>query len=83
MTIINSKESLEAEILRLRQSFEEYKYLEVDVKHKGKARSNPQRKALEVYCREMASKLNDAGIDHSEWECYLRDRGLETHWTQE
>ena len=63
MTIINSKESLEAEIDRLRKSFEECKYLEIEVKHKGKARSNQQNKALHKYFDLLANALNDAGYD--------------------
>lgn len=83
MTTVNSDKSLEEVISLLRQSYAEYKYLDIEIKVKGKARSGQQRKALQVYCQKMAEKLNDAGIDHAEWECYLRDRGLETHWTED
>lgn len=80
---VNSDQGLEDVISLIRQSYAEFKYIDVDIKIKGKARSDPQRKALEVYCREMAIKLNDAGIDRAEWEAYLLNRGVETHWTQE
>lgn len=60
-TIINSEKALYDHIESLRAQFKEHKYLRVDVKT-GKQRSDKQRKALQVYCRQVADVLNDRGI---------------------
>jgi len=59
--IINSEKALYDHIDYLRSEFKKHKYLRTDTKT-GKQRSNQQRKALQVYCRQVAEVLNDAGI---------------------
>lgn len=83
MAQVNSDKSLEEAIELLRQSYAEFKNLSLDIKVQGKKRSDPQRKALEVYCAEMASKLNEGGYDYSHWVEYAKDKGLEVPWSQE
>lgn len=82
-TTINSQQSLEDYISKLRADFEEFRYLEVEHKNKGKARSLSQSRALEVYCRDMAEKLNAGGYDYRHWVHYAESKGVETPWTQE
>jgi len=60
---VNSDKSLDEAIELLRQSYAEYKYLDLDIKVKGKARSNQQNRALHKYFSILADKLNEAGLD--------------------
>ena len=60
---VNSDKSLEEAIDLLRQSYAEYKYLDLDIKVKGKARSGQQNRALHKYFSMLADKLNAAGLD--------------------
>ena len=59
---INSRFSLESCQKHLEKLFEEKKYLTVRYTI-GKQRTNTQNNALQVYCRELANALNDAGLD--------------------
>ncbi len=63
MTTVNSDKSLEEVISLLRQSYAEYKYLDVEIKVQGKARTNTQNKALHKYFSLLANALNDSGYD--------------------
>ena len=47
----------------------------------GRQRTNQQRKAIEVYCRELASALNAAGFDQRKTMLMMRD-GVEIPWSQ-
>lgn len=80
---VNSDKSLETAIELVKQSYDQFGYIELDIKVKGKKRSDPQRKALEVYCREMAQKLNDGGFDYQNWVEYAQSKGLEIPFSQE
>lgn len=80
---VNSKESLEVVLDLIRQSFDEYKYIDVDIKIKGKARTLSQNGALQVYCKEMAGKLSDSGQTYDKHIDYLISKGLETEWSED
>jgi hypothetical protein len=43
-------------------------------------RTDQQRKAIEVYCRELANKFNDAGFDKVH---VLTQKQVPVSWTQE
>lgn len=60
---VNSDKSLDEAIELLRQSYAEYKYLDLEIKVKGKARSGQQNRALHKYFSMLADKLNEAGLD--------------------
>lgn len=60
---VNSKESLEVVIDLIRQTFDEYKYIDVEIKIKGKARTNKQNAAMHKYFSLLADSLNNAGYD--------------------
>ena len=60
---VNSDKSLEEIISLIRQSYAEYKYIDVEIKVKGKARSGQQNRALHKYFSMLADKLNEAGLD--------------------
>lgn len=62
-TIINSQQSLEDYISKLRADFKEFRYLEAEHKNKGKARSSQQNRALHKYLSMLADALNNAGYD--------------------
>jgi len=80
---VNSDKSLEEIISLIRQSYEEYKFIDVEIKVKGKARSNQQRKALEVYCCEMARKLRESGQTYTGFLQHVSSRGVDVDWNQE
>lgn len=80
---VNSDASLDEAIELLRQSYAEYKCLDLDIKVKGKKRTGQQRKSLEVYCDAMAARFNEAGIDYVKWLDYKAKKGIEAVWTQE
>jgi len=61
--IINSQQSLNEAIEKLKSDFNEYKYLEIDIKAKGKARTLKQNAALHMFLTNLANALNDAGLD--------------------
>lgn len=63
LMIINNQASLEEAISQLKKDFEESKYLELDIKRKGKTRSGQQNRALHKYFQLLADALNDAGYD--------------------
>ena len=46
-------------------------------------RTEQQRKAIEVYCREMANAINAAGYEFTTFIERKKQRGVETPWTQE
>ena len=46
-------------------------------------RTDQQRKSIEVYCREVAKALNDAGYEYRELIEILNSKGIETPFTQE
>ena len=80
---VNSDQGLEDVISLIRQSYAEFKYIDVDIKIKGKARSYKQNAALHKYCDEMAFKLNVAGVEYVSWGQYKQSKGIETPWTME
>ena len=80
---VNSDQGLEDVISLIRQSYAEFKYIDVDIKIKGKARSYKQNAALHKYCDEMAFKLNVAGVEYVRWGQYKQSKGIETPWTME
>lgn len=82
-TPVNSDKSLEAALELVRQSYAQFGYIELDIKVQGKKRSGQQRKALEVYCKEMADALNDAGVDYVKWLEFIQSNGVQAVWTQD
>ena len=46
-------------------------------------RTEQQRKAIEVYCREMANLANDAGYEFASFIEHKKLKGTETPWSQE
>ena len=60
---VNSKESLEVVIDLIRQTFDEYKYIDIEIKIKGKARTNKQNAALHKWLSMLSVFLNEAGYD--------------------
>ena len=61
--VVNSSKSLEIVIELLKQSFEQFKYIEVDIVVKGKARTGQQNAALHKWLAQVSVTLNDAGWD--------------------
>jgi len=63
LLIINNQASLDAAITQLRKDFEDSRYLELDIKRKGRTRSGRQNRALHKYLAMLADALNEAGYD--------------------
>ena len=63
--IVNSEQSLKDIIELITQTFNEFKYIDVEIKVKGKARSGKQNKSLHAYLRNLSYSLNEAGYDMS------------------
>lgn len=61
--VVNSSKSLETVIDLLKQSFDQFKYLDVEIKVKGRSRTNKQNAALHKYFTMLASELNNSGWD--------------------
>ena len=58
--IANSADTLSGVVGAIRRLYDEHHYLRVQIKT-GKQRSPIQNNALQVYCRELAKAMNDAG----------------------
>jgi hypothetical protein len=79
-TVKNDK-SLEGYLKFATKLYEEKKYVTFNYTL-GKPRSPKQQSALEVYFKEAAKKLNDAGIYHKMNSQFIKG-DIEIPWTQE
>jgi len=77
-TIINSEKSLYDHIDYLRSQFKKHKHLRTDTKT-GKQRSDKQRKALQVYCKQVSEVLNEKGITFN----MFFKQGIDVKWTMD
>ena len=80
--IINSEIKLAEAKRQLEELWRKNKYVEVEVRRKAKQRTDQQRKAIEVYCRNLANALNDAGLDQRAVMASMRE-GVSLPWSQE
>ena len=60
---VNSQQSLDDVLSLVTQMYEEFKYIDVEIKVKGKARTNKQNAALHKWLAQLSIFLNDAGYD--------------------
>ena len=79
---LNSWRSMVEALQTIQAQWEELHYLEIVIKRKAGQRTDQQRKAIEVYCRELAQALNDAGLDQRAVLAKMRE-GVEIPWGQE
>lgn len=79
---VNSEQHFKDLIHDLNMMWHEHHYLVIDMKS-GKTRSDPQRKAIEVYCRELADALNAAGLDQRAVIKAMSEDGIDIPWSQE
>lgn len=81
--IINdSGRSLYGGLDRIRELQAEHGYLVISVKRVGAQRTDKQRAAIEVFCRELAKALNDAGFDQRKVLAAMKE-GVEIPNSQE
>lgn len=80
--IVNSLTSLAQLISTIDSEWHENLYLEVEITRKAKQRTDQQRKAIEVYCRDLAYTLNRAGLDQRKVFAAMRE-GVDIPWRQE
>jgi len=62
MLIINSQQALDKHVNTICDLWHETKWLRLEV-DTDKQRSGQQRKAIEVYCKQLAEAFNDSGLD--------------------
>lgn len=63
IVVINSALALQQFKQRLEQAFREHRYLQVHIIPQEKPGTGRQRRALHVFCDQLATVLNDAGMD--------------------
>lgn len=56
---------------------------EITIKKINPARTDQQRKAIELYSKMMAEGLNDAGFSFTAFVEYVTAKGIDFDWTQE
>lgn len=76
--IINSEQALEQAIQKIRQDYKIKKFLNISVST-SKTRTDQQRKALEVWCRQLAETLNNKQL----YPKVFFNKGFDLEWTQE
>lgn len=79
--VVNSDRSCEEMVEEVRRLYREHHYVTFSWTE-GRKRSDQQRKAIEVFCRELARELNDAGMDQRKVLAEMRE-GVELPWSQE
>lgn len=79
---VNSDKTLNEAISALCQQYREHPYMEVDIAVGQRQRSDQQRKAIEVYCAELAKAMNAAGLDQRAVLASMRE-GVEIPWSQD
>lgn len=79
---INSLPALAKALTMLDEEWHKDKFLEIKIVRRAKQRTDQQRKSIEVYCRELATALNDAGLDQRAVLAQMRE-GVEIPWRQE
>lgn len=80
--IIDSILKLSQAISFIDEQWRKDHFLEIKIVRRAKQRTDQQRKAIEVYCRELATALNDAGLDQRAVLAQMRE-GVEIPWQQE
>ena len=76
--VINSQSSLQDFIEQITRLYDQKHYITMRWTV-GKQRTNTQNNALQVYCRELATALNDAGLDMKK----TLKAEIEIPWTQD
>jgi len=75
----NSDKSLLAAIREIQQAYEISKYINIKI-DTGRQRTNQQRKAIEVFCAQLADVLNDSGMD---MQAVFDVKEVSVPWSQE
>lgn len=79
---INSLPALAKALTMLDEEWHKDHFLEIKIVRLAKQRTDQQRKSIEVYCRELATALNDSGLDQRAVLAEMRE-GVEIPWGQE
>ena len=74
---INSDQTLNFFIDRLKEMYAKHHYLEIQWQE-GKKRSHQQNNALHLWCAMLAKELNDAGHDFQ----HFFEQGADIPWTK-
>jgi len=79
---VNSDLSCEEMCEQVRRLYREHRHVEFSWHILERTRSDQQRKAIEVFCRQLAWALNDAGMDQRKVFALMRD-GVQIPWRQQ
>ena len=79
---INSLPALAQALTMIDDAWHDQHFLEIKIVRRAKQRTDQQRKAIEVFCRELATVLNDAGLDQRAVLAQMRE-GVEIPWSQD
>ena len=79
---INSLPALAQALTMIDNAWHEQHFLEIKIVRRAKQRTDQQRKAIEVYCRELATVLNDSGLDQRAVLAKMKE-GVEIPWSQD
>lgn len=79
---INSLPALAQALTMIDDAWHEQHFLEIKIVRRARQRTDQQRKAIEVYCRELATVLNDAGLDQRAVLAKMKE-GVEIPWSQD
>jgi len=79
--IIKSSENIRHLTARLEESVAKRNVVTLNVAN-GRTRTSRQRNALEVWCRQVADLLNDAGITREVHSSIFKLGSLEVDWSQ-
>ena len=80
---INSLPALAKALTMLDEEWHKDHFLEIKIVRRAKQRTDQQRKAIEVYCRDLAYTLNRAGLDQRKVFAAMREDGIDIPWRQE
>ena len=79
--LINNDFALEQAIQRLRGEYAEHGRIYMQVE-RADTRTGQQNKSLHVYCRELATALNDAGWEQRRFFSEVVKPGMDIPWRQ-
>ena len=75
--IVNSTASASSAMTLISELFQQYRYLEIEIKHKGGRRTSLQNNSLHLFLTQLAAELNAAGYDMRK----TLKPGVEIPWT--
>ena len=76
---VNSDKAFFGAIREIQEAYESAKYINIQI-DTGRQRTDQQRKAIEVFCNQLAEVLNDGGFD---MQAVFQVKEVSVPWSQE